>query len=352
MHARGCSGLWLAVSMVSLVSLACACDLNQFDDLVRAGDGGGIVGDAALGDAAVDSGSMCLSVEQLCNNGLDDDCDGTADCADLDDCTDQSCDDGFFCNGVEVCAAGECAHRSLPCTDLCTESTRSCAACMGAADCGEASYTEWMECAYGSTCDDSGEQTRYATTPTCESGLCTFTVTTERMACPRDTDGVSCGTSQAEEWPTDCSFADPCTETGTQFRNVTNYACNAGTCEVSMDEESRACSRASQTGVQCGASTRFRCCDEACKDTWADNAHCGGCGLSCTSGLTCQIIPAGTGADCHGCSADAQCPPDNATTCYSVAFGGNDFCQCTNDTACASGQLCMQANQENYCYYP
>ncbi|MCZ6713691.1 MAG: hypothetical protein O7B29_07085, partial [Deltaproteobacteria bacterium] len=50
------------------------------------------------------------------------------------------CDDGFFCNGLEVCSAGSCGSGTPPACDpqapLCDENGDLCVECLSGADCG------------------------------------------------------------------------------------------------------------------------------------------------------------------------------------------------------------------------
>lgn len=43
-------------------------------------------------------------------------------------CTDNACNDGFYCNGVETCQAGSCVNGQSPCTQgqTCNEATHEC----------------------------------------------------------------------------------------------------------------------------------------------------------------------------------------------------------------------------------
>src|SRR5690242_13422039 len=43
-------------------------------------------------------------------------------------------------------------------------------------------------------------------------------------------------------------------------------------------------------GASCGAGASSRCCGAACVDTSTDAANCGGCGLACGAGLTCESV--------------------------------------------------------------
>ena len=351
-----------------------------------------------------DGGPMCPATETSCADGDDDDCDGLTDCADPDcvgvacddgsacteadvctdtrrcagqpivcddgnECTDDTCDassgactsvpntapcdDGFFCNGSDACAAGSCsAHSAPPCGMFCNETTRSCDECVMDSDCGAPTLGAWSACGgYTSTCDESGTRSRSVMTPRCTSGMCTVASTTEDMACARDTDGTSCGSTTYGAWGSCGSFSGTCDESGSQSRSVMRRSCAASSCATQTSSESRACTRASRDGVSCGGGTQMRCCSQTCRNLWTDRAHCGGCGLACTGSLTCRVRPEGGGASCGLCSANSQCPPSGAT-CWTSAIGGNNLCQCQADSHCAPGQRCYTGSGNNYCYYP
>jgi len=75
--------------------------------------------------------------EEICMNGVDNDCDGLIDCADPD-CNGQTCDDGVYCNGTDTCIAGGCfRHSGNPCSgadgdnncqESCNEALENCTA--------------------------------------------------------------------------------------------------------------------------------------------------------------------------------------------------------------------------------
>ncbi len=88
-------------------------------------------------------------------------------------------------------------------------------------------------------------------------------------------------------------------------------------------------------GTLCGSTTSRRCCSGTCADISSEAAHCGGCGLRCPTGSTCESIaqatcsagPANTSARCscggpndacpggQTCSPEARCSPASALQC-------------------------------------
>jgi len=252
-------------------------------------------------------------------------------------------------------------HAGSPCTQFCSESTRACTECETAADCGTAPPTTWGACGYSNNCDETATQTGTQTTISCDAGMCTTTVTNPTRSCTRETDGTrpaGCNGTTYGAWPTSCTagFADTCDTTGTQSRTVDTQSCSAGACGSTRTSESRGCTRSSRDGVQCGAGTRNRCCSGSCVDIWSSEAHCGGCGEACASGLSCTIVSQGAvGAACYQCTFNSQCEGGNTSleTCYAVSVGGRGYCRCQSDAGCAPGQRCFNGMAgDSYCYYP
>jgi hypothetical protein len=107
------------------------------------GGGGGTGGDQDSGPGGMDSGSMsCPSSVEVCDNGVDDDCDGQMDCDDSD-CTGQtSC-----CSALPENTQGECGdlkdndcNGKADCDDLNCSGTLACCVRTGAGT--EASMAE------------------------------------------------------------------------------------------------------------------------------------------------------------------------------------------------------------------
>ena len=110
--------------------------------------------DAAL--VCSSTGNPCPP-DKVCNDGTDtcDDCSTSGDCDDGVGCTDDMCsagscvytpnhnncpDDGFFCNGDEICdAVDDCVSTGSPCLpgEICNETTDTCDECEVSADCDD-----------------------------------------------------------------------------------------------------------------------------------------------------------------------------------------------------------------------
>lgn len=74
--------------------------------------------DPLSGDPALPSGTSCTDecffVESNCADGIDNDQDGVADCADSD-CNGQSCNDGNGCTDDDTCNEGTCSGTTVTC---------------------------------------------------------------------------------------------------------------------------------------------------------------------------------------------------------------------------------------------
>lgn len=357
-------------------------------------------------------GGTCPPIETLCSDGRDEDCDGLVDCEDPDceaelcddgdlctegdtcsdrgmcegtprDCNDDNpctddacdastggcvatpntaaCDDGLWCNGSDRCAGGSCSeHTDPPCTDFCNESTMACEACRDDVDCGTETVDPWGPCGgFGSTCDETGTQTRIRHTPRCNTGTCEIEDTMESQACMRDTDGTTCGTTTFSSWV--CGgFSNACDETGTETRTRTERRCAAASCQPMNFPESRACSRSVPNGTVCGGTQWHICCGTNCIDTRNNDTRCGSCRVSCAAlGLTCEATGTG-GYACRGCDSDAECQTelDSEASCWNV-MAPPAFCQCQCTPAgvaqvcanggCGANHFCFDCAGHNYC---
>jgi len=98
-----------------------------------------------LTNAAATGGGMLtylvVAAAEICNDLIDNDGDGLADCADPD-CAGQPCEDGIYCNGIDTCGSGSCSiHSGDPCAFcnasgcICNETMDSCMGCNSDDDC-------------------------------------------------------------------------------------------------------------------------------------------------------------------------------------------------------------------------
>jgi hypothetical protein len=213
-------------------------------------------------------GAECV-LEDACAPGM---CCGDAcvpaGCDDGNACTDDSCgpsgcvnapntgpcSDGVFCNGPDTCASGACSmHAGPPCPGMstCDEEGDTCAGCSDDASCPADEVGPYSACSFADICSESGSQTRIRTTYECRAGTCVSSDRVETGSCSRDTDGTGCGGTTFSGWSA-CSFSDECDESGTQTRTRTDPVCMGGTCLPVASDESQACAR-STGGAACGS---------------------------------------------------------------------------------------------------
>jgi hypothetical protein len=195
-------------------------------------------------------------METSCGDGADDDCDGLTDCADPD-CEGVACDDGQYCNGTDLCAAGTCGgHAGDPCVagSTCDESLDRCIGC-SVTGCPADVIGAWSACGdFTDICDPSGERTRSVTRYTCTDDACDPSTSVETEACTRGSRaGLTCGSDSFGSWGA-CSYSSTCDELGEQSRNVYRHECNgSGICASLFTPESRSCATRDTDGNSCGA---------------------------------------------------------------------------------------------------
>lgn len=241
------------------------------------------------------------------------------------------CDDGAFCNGVDVCAAGVCAPGDTnPCNDgvdcngeeVCNEDSNSCG-------------PDASTCAAGTVC--------VTETDTCEITCAGCVV-----------DGVC----YADGSPNPANACEACDvdASQTEFSAVPNgIVCDNGVfCDGTDTCQDGACTEPDvnpcDDGVACNGSET---CDEDANSCGAGTSTCGD-GTSCQTGTdTCEITCAGCVVD-GVCYADGSPNPLNACqlcdvdadkTAFSDAVDGalcNDGLFCNGMDACVSG-VCVAA---------
>lgn len=180
-----------------------------------------------------------------------------------------------------VCMSGTCATVMGTDVGMCSRNTDG-------TGCGPVTMSNWSTCGgFGSTCDESGTQSRTLTTPTCVSESCVDQGTAENQACSRDTDGTVCMSPSVPAWGTCTGFSSTCDETGSQSRTRTDFTCTNGSCSGMMSMESQMCMR-NTDGNSCEDSTT--CIIGSC-----NNGSCSGAG-GCGAGQRCCEPPICVGA--------------------------------------------------------
>ncbi len=298
-------------------------------------------------------------------NGVDDDCDG-----EVDEGGDSICDDGFTCNGMEVCSEGacvageptDCSDLDGPCADgVCSDKDGGCIAVPkeNGADCDDGEFctidgvcnagvceTTPRDCSAESdqcnvaVCDEAADACvpqPVADGTSCDDGqFCTETDVCAAGVCggaPRDCsgEGDQCNTGTCDE-ATDACVTTPVTDGVACDDGLycnTGETCQAGACTGGAP---RAC------GAQ-GGSCRDGVCDEAADactgDPVADGTPCDD-SLFCTTGDQCQAgnCVGGPEPDCS--SADGSCQvgvcDENLNACAPR--------QAMNGTTCDDGRFC------------
>jgi hypothetical protein len=169
-------------------------DVPQVNDLSPDDGGDGPPADSSEGDS-------CSGTEQVCGNGIDDDCDGATDCADPD-CLGRTCMDEDPCTYGETCSApGICSGPTIVCaSDACYERW-----CAGDGTCAEQLKPSLACAPPGQICYPACAEGSGACSNPCPSGMtccsettcasdCSGTVNTGDCACR-----VSCGYCLGEE---------------------------------------------------------------------------------------------------------------------------------------------------------
>lgn len=271
-----------------------------------------------------------------------------------------ACTVGDACDGAGLCIAGALKTCAAPPNTTCYNATGTCNTSTGACTyspkpSGTACNADNNACTVGDTCNASGtcvagaakscnsppNTACYNATGTCNTstGACSYT---------KKTDGTSCGTCK------ECS-------NGTCGNAPNGTDCGANKCFYCS---SGACT-ARAVGYQYDGTESHRCCGSprVQVDISANENHCGGCGLNCATGETCQSVSATTSCSPHPASTSGRCTCDSNNECPTGRNGLHQTCRtstpyanvCAPSTAeyCSSGEAFQNVSGcPNYCYYP
>ncbi|MEW5737725.1 MAG: hypothetical protein AB1938_02305 [Myxococcota bacterium] len=262
-------------------------------------------------------------------------------------------------------STGTCGSASTPESQACTRVTDG-------ASCGMTTYSAWTACSYPNACAASGSRTRTRTESTCGSGMCNVTTTTETdtAGCARNTEGTSCGSGTVGTWSA-CSYATPCSETGTRTRSRTDPICQGGSCTMvtSTETDTTGCGRTT-SGQSCGTTqtgawgtcsygstcansgsrtrtvTTYTCGGGACNSNATTETDTTGCSRS-TTGQSCGTTSTGAWGACSYGSACTNSGSRTRTvttyTCTPMGTCGTSTSTETDTAGCArntSGQSC------------
>lgn len=225
--------------------------------------------DAGTHDAGSDAGVPPMDAgprdsggpETACTNGLDDDGDGNADCADSD-CTGSACDDGNACTHTDTCAAGACTGTSI----TCASSTCVTRACNGTATC---------------TTSNAGTGTACAT----DSNACTRDHCNGSGTCVHDrlADGTVCGASYER------CCTGRCTNLRTSDANCggCGLSCAGRGCAVMPGTTYPGCRCVSNAQCEASLGTGATCWNRGTDATWYCNCQANN---DCSGAQVCAIV--------------------------------------------------------------
>ncbi|HXU62214.1 MAG TPA: hypothetical protein VN962_10960 [Polyangia bacterium] len=317
-------------------------------------------------------------------------CTSDSDCAANVKCVNGSCGRrpvGAACSEASQCASGFCAD-GFCCNVACTGSCVSCdqsgrmgtcwPTAAGVADPHKVcTFTDKATCGQTGACDGLGGCAHYAAETVCAAPSCSG----ERLTTAATCDGL--GTCRPPGVQTCAPFAcanSACVSHCTSDRDCSaGHTCTNGSC--GLKSMGQPCSAAAEcTSGFCGDGV---CCATACAGS------CRSCALSTSLG-TCAPVPAGAG-DPHGgcfdqgaascgtdgtcdgagachkyptgtecapetcskgvytppstCGATGTCRAPDAITCAPyVCNGARCYTACGNDSACATGNACVQGS--------
>lgn len=241
--------------------------------------------------------------------------------------SDNDCNDGLFCNGLEECDAGQCVNGAVPCLGkACVESADSCAGCLTNADCNDA-----IPC----------------TNDVCSGGVCSN---------PFKPAGAACGSAAAAP----CNAADTCDGNGVCRNNwsLNGLPCPDGLyCNGNERCQNGVCTPGTPPCVvQAACNELTDICGCALNSDCDDDNDCTG-DLCVANQCTHPALPAGTACgnpsnsacdNPDSCNAAGSCQPHHetdGTACADALFcNGPEVCQtglCTPGAApCGASQFC------------
>lgn len=327
-------------------------DLHVPAELDRDGDG---YRTSAASGPDCDDGFPSASPEgqeaSACGDGLDNDCNGHADCADAA-CAGASCSDGDPCTSDERCADGACSGGMLAyCATPPGECYGNPGTCVSGQGCQYA-IVPGLPCGAGGQCrsdgtcapmdtevrcddgvDDDGDKLEDCADPDCDAQRCS-----DGNACTEDERcaGAVCkgGSPKAcNTPPAECFSGVGTCEPASgacSYTPTPGASCSGGECRVDggcgPSEQGAACAN----GIDDDGDSLKDCADPSCTDQSCSD------GNACTSGEVC-----GGGACTAGVSK--VCPP--APTCFGAgacvpADGGCVYAP-TPGVACGDGGVCL-----------
>jgi hypothetical protein len=300
--------------------IGCALDADCDDGVACTTDSCGMGGVCQFSpnDSMCDDGNPCT--DDACSAGG---CTATNNTA--------PCDDGVFCNGVDVCGGGACVHPGDPCPapTVCDAAAGACRGCTMRSHCPSDVTGAWTSCDYADGCDESGTRSRTDFTYDCVGGTCMGTPVPVMDVCMRDTDGATCGMGGCGGFGPCGGFSDACDESGSMSQTCTDLVCRAGTCRTEARMNSASCGR-STTGMTCGGETcgAYGPCNwaDACAESATQSRTCSTpvCSGGACGGGTMRTDEAGCSRDTDGmsCGPSMACAAGGCVTCSRTLSGG------------------------------
>jgi hypothetical protein len=236
----------------------------------------------------------------------------------------------FLCPISAGCAAGQ--------GGTCPSGT----ACIGQADCAPLScqgVNDWEFCAYGRTPGEylGALAVGYSSVGICCGGRCVDS----------QNDPYNCWSCGAVCAPAACGPNGKCGLANCAPDCPAGSVCVNGACYTSVCDPAPVYPNPQPCAADDG--TAGLCCAGACQETQNDPKNCGGCGVQCPAGQSCEAgVCSGTPASCSGAHAYQFCDVADASLSKICcpAIGCTDLATDTSNCgacnfACPSGDTCV-----------
>jgi hypothetical protein len=343
----------------SFVTLWHNCGNGVVDQGEQCDDGNTTNGDCCSSTCQYEAnGSSCPDDGNPCTN---DQCNATGGCAHPNNTA--SCDDGLFCDGVDVCSGGVCTHAGDPCpgpdgdgncAESCDEATDSCTAPdPNGSACDDGDGCTIGDTCSGGTCQPGGPKdcsdSNVCTTDTCSSPSGTCVHTNNTLPCD---DGLFCDGADTCVGGVCQHAGDPCAG-GPECANVCNEAADnclaPPTTQCTPDPNVCTDDHCNGAGA-CVHTNNTAPCDDGLFCNGSDTCSGGTCthaGNPCAGGPECANLCDETANDCFNPSGTSCTDDGNVCTldqCNGAGActhpAGNEGGACGDASACTSSGTC------------